>query len=98
MRAIEDTGTLNAQGHIQLDHPLPQGKASRVRVILLIPEEDELNEQTWLSAISTNPSFAYLHDPEEDIYTLEDGQSVNYPTPRRAGAFGSPSVIGQANN
>ena len=78
MRAIEDTGTLNTQGHIQLDHPLPQGKASRVRVILLIPEEDELNEQTWLGAISTNPSFAYLHDPEEDIYTLEDGQPVNY--------------------
>ncbi len=78
MRAIETTGILNTQGQIQLDHPLPQDKASRVRLILLIPEEDTLNEETWLSAISTNPSFAFLNDPEEDIYTLEDGQPVNY--------------------
>ena len=39
---------------------------------------DELDEQTWLNAIATNPSFAFLHDPEEDIYTLEDGKPVNY--------------------
>ncbi|CAC5344515.1 MULTISPECIES: hypothetical protein [Planktothrix] len=78
MRAIETTGILNTQGQIQLDHPLPQDKASRVRLILLIPEEDTLNEETWLSAISTNPSFTFLNDSEEDIYTLEDGQPVNY--------------------
>ena len=78
MRAIETTGILNKQGQIQLDRPLPQDKASRVRVILLIPEEEDLNEQTWLSAISTNPSFAFLNNPEEDIYTLEDGKPVNY--------------------
>ena len=78
MRAIETTGILNTQGQIQLDHPLPQDKVSRVRVILLMPEEEDLNEQTWLGAISTNPSFAFLNDPEEDIYTLEDGKPVNY--------------------
>jgi hypothetical protein len=77
MRAIETTGILNTQGQIQLDRPLPQDKASRVRVILLMPEEDDLNEQTWSGAISTNSSFAFLNDPEEDIYTLEDGQPVN---------------------
>ena len=48
-----------------------------MRVILLMPE-DELNEQTWLDAVSNNPSFAFLHDPEEDIYTLKDGQPVAY--------------------
>ena len=41
MRAIETTGILNTQGQIQLDSPLPQDKASRVRVILLMPEETE---------------------------------------------------------
>jgi len=39
---------------------------------------DDLDEQTWLNAIATNPSFAFLNDPEEDIYTLEDGKPVNY--------------------
>jgi hypothetical protein len=51
MRAIETTGILNTQGQIQLDHPIPQDKARFVRVILLMPEE-ELNEQTWLNAVS----------------------------------------------
>ena len=41
-------------------------------------ELDPINQQTWLSAISSNPSFAFLNDPEEDIYTLEDGKPVNY--------------------
>ncbi|ELS04720.1 hypothetical protein Xen7305DRAFT_00044560 [Xenococcus sp. PCC 7305] len=77
MRAIETTGILNTQGQIQLDHPLAQSKPSRVRVIVLMPEEDDLNE-AWLGAMSTNPSCAFLHDPEEDIYTLEDGQPVSY--------------------
>jgi hypothetical protein len=78
MRAIEMTGTLTAQGQLQLDHPLPQEKSSRVRVILLMPEEEDLNEEAWLGAVSSNPSFAFLNDPEEDIYTLADGQPVNY--------------------
>jgi hypothetical protein len=77
MRAIEATGILNTQGQIQLDNPLPQDKSSRVRVILLMSEEEDLSEKTWLDAVSTNPSFAFLHDPEEDIYTLEDGQPVS---------------------
>ena len=39
---------------------------------------DDLDEQTWLHAIATNPIFAFLHDPEEDIYTLEDGKPISY--------------------
>jgi hypothetical protein len=78
MRAIEAAGTLTAEGQIQLDHPLPQSKPSRVRVILLIEEDEDLDEQTWLGAVSSNPSFAFLGDLEEDIYTLEDGRPVNH--------------------
>ena len=66
---------MNIQGQIQGDRPIPQAKNRLVRVILLMPE-DELNEQTWLDAVSNNPSFAFLNDPEEDIYTLKDGQPV----------------------
>ena len=75
MRAIKPTGILNIRGQIQGDRPIPQAKNRLVRVILLMPE-DELNEQTWLDAVSNNPSFAFLNDPEEDIYTLKDGQPV----------------------
>jgi hypothetical protein len=64
MGAIETTGILNTQGQIQLDHPIPQEKDRFVRVILLM-SEDELKEKNWLDTVSHNPSFAFLHDPEE---------------------------------
>lgn len=76
MRAIETTGILNTQGQIQLDQPFPQEKDRFVRVILLM-SEDELNEKNWLNAVSNNPSFAFLYDPEEDIYTLNDGKPLS---------------------
>jgi hypothetical protein len=78
MRAIETIGTLDAQGHIQLDTPQPQAKPSRVRIIMLLDDDDDLGPAQWESAISTNPSFAFLNDPEEDIYTLADGRPVSY--------------------
>lgn len=77
MRAIETTGTLTAQGQLQLDHPLPQSQSSRVRVILLMPDDD-LDQESWLQAVASNPSFAFLNDPEEDIYTLDNGHPVNH--------------------
>jgi hypothetical protein len=78
MRAIETSGTLDAQGHIQLDSPQPQAKPSRVRIIMLLDDEEDLGLGQWESAIATNPSFAFLNDPEEDIYTLADGKPVSY--------------------
>jgi hypothetical protein len=32
----------------------------------------------WNKIVANNPSFAFLHDPEEDIYTLGDGMAVSY--------------------
>ena len=41
-------------------------------------ETDEINEQEWLHAAATNAIFDFLKDPEEDIYTLEDGKPFTY--------------------
>ena len=35
---------------------------------------DELTESEWLQLGATNSVFDFLADPEEDIYTLEDGK------------------------
>jgi hypothetical protein len=79
MQAIEATGMVTSQGEIQLDQPLSNGKAQRVRVIILLSESDsDIDEHTWAQAAATNPAFAFLHDPEEDIYTLNDGKPVSY--------------------
>jgi hypothetical protein len=48
-----------------------------VRVIVLSPLTeipDEWNEMEWLKAALSNSAFAYLRDPEEDIYTINDGK------------------------
>jgi len=73
-KAIETTGTIDAQHHLVLDETLPITGPTRVRVIILVPEETDINETEWLQAAAANPAFYFLKDPEEDIYTLSDGR------------------------
>lgn len=73
-KAIETTGTIDAQHHLVLDGALPITGPTRVRVIILVPEVSDINETEWLQAAATNPAFDFLKDPEEDIYTLSDGR------------------------
>jgi hypothetical protein len=77
MKAIEVTATVDEQGQLHLDQPLKVIKSGLVRAILLFPEDDEIDEMEWLKAAASNPVFAFLHDPEEDIYTLEDGKPLD---------------------
>jgi hypothetical protein len=72
-RAIEVEGSIDEHRNLQLDSPVDVPCPSRVRVLILIPEEDEPSESEWLRSASSNPAFAFLHDPEEDLYTLADG-------------------------
>ena len=74
LKAIEMVGTIDKERRLHLDEPLPPVGPSRVRVIILIPEEADLNEQEWIQAAVTNPAFDFLKAPEEDIYTLADGK------------------------
>ena len=76
MKAIETTGIIDKRGLLRLDNPL-QTREKKVRVIILMQEENELdNEKLWLTFISNNPAFDFLKD-EEDIYSLKDGESFN---------------------
>ena len=74
MSAIEMTGTVDEHRQLKLDGILPFSGPMRVRVIVLSSLDDEIDEATWLYAASQNPAFAFLADPEEDIYSLNDGQ------------------------
>jgi hypothetical protein len=69
MRSIECVGTISVQGELQLDELLPPNQPSRVRIIVLFPE-DNLTPEPWNKAVAGNPSFAFLHDAEEDTYCL----------------------------
>jgi len=74
MKAIELTGTVDDNGQLRLDEPVTEAVPGRVRVILLFPEGDDIDENEWLKAVSQSDSFAFLSDPEEDIYTPTDGK------------------------
>jgi hypothetical protein len=74
MNAIETTGVVDAQHQLRLDEPLPVAGQSRVRVIVLVPEEADISEAVWTKAAATSPAFDFLKDAAEDIYTEADGK------------------------
>lgn len=78
MTAIEMTGTVDKNHRLQLDGELPITGPARVRVIVLHPVEGEWDEEEWLAAAARNPAFAYLRDPADDIYSLDDGEPFDY--------------------
>lgn len=77
LSAIELSGTINENHQIQLDEPLPIEASKRVRVIVLYSTDDDISEKEWLQGAAINPAFAFLNDPAEDIYTLEDGKPLD---------------------
>ncbi len=74
MTAIEMTGTIDEHRQLQLDGTLPISGPVRVRILVLYPLSEEWDEMEWLQAAARSPAFAFLSDPEEDIYTLADGE------------------------
>ncbi len=76
-RAIEMTGVIDMQNRLILDEPLPVIGPARVRVIILVPDETDIDETEWLLAAGSNPAFDFLKHPDEDIYTLADGKPLS---------------------
>jgi hypothetical protein len=73
MKAIEVEGIIEEDRRVRLDEPLPPDVAGRVRLIILVGEH-EATEGEWLHAASQGGAFDFLKSPEEDRYTLRDGQ------------------------
>jgi hypothetical protein len=74
MTAIETTGMVDEHRRLRLDEALPVPGPMRVRVIVLYPLAEGLDEGEWLRAATQNPAFHDLEAPEEDLYSLEDGE------------------------
>lgn len=80
MTAIEMTGTIDEHRQLRLDSALPVTGPMRVRVLVLYPLTDECDETEWLHVAARNPAFAYLSEPDEDLYTLADGEPFHDQT------------------
>ena len=74
MNAIETAGVVDAQHQLRPDKPLPIAGQSRVRVIVLVPEEADTSEVAWAKAVATSPAFNFLKDAAEDIYSAAGGK------------------------
>lgn len=75
MKAIEVAGHIDQSRVLHLDAPLDIAGPRRVRVLVLVPE-DEVSEAEWNRAIAANPAFEFLHDSAEDIYSPTDGKPL----------------------
>lgn len=77
MQAVEAFGHIDSNGSLQINTPLPL-KEGDVKVIIMYAENEETaEEQLWLRSVSNNPAFDFLKDPEEDIYSLNDGKPLH---------------------
>jgi len=78
MRAIEIKSKTDRSGLLTLNYRLRKAD-TKVRVILLVEDEDNEDEDEllWLKAAAVNPSFDFLKDPAEDIYTLAHGEPID---------------------
>ena len=74
MNAIETTGIVDAQHQLRLDKPLTIAGPSRVRVIILVPEAEDFEENAWTKASLASPAYDLLKDAAEDIYSRADGK------------------------
>lgn len=73
MKAVEIMGNVDNEGFLKLEKPLAL-KNRRVKVIILLPEDELLDDALWLQAATSNNAFDFLNDEAEDIYSLEDGK------------------------
>lgn len=74
MHAIEMTGTVDTEHRLVLDETLPITGPTRVRVIVLVENQDEVTEAAWLKSAAANAAFDFLKDEREDIYSVDDGK------------------------
>ncbi|MBX2991438.1 MAG: hypothetical protein KF749_09730 [Bacteroidetes bacterium] len=74
LKAVELAGHIDSQQQLHLDEPVGIQGPTRVRVLILVQDYDEIEEAEWLKALSRNPALDFLHDPAEDIYEPTDGK------------------------
>ena len=60
VKALELTGTVDEKRQLHLDEPLPLMGPSRVRVLILVTEEQDITEDEWLRAAAANAAFDFL--------------------------------------
>ena len=75
MKAIETSGVFEKGGILRLAG-MQEIKSQKVKVIILFNDDNEIDEELWLSSNAKNTSFDFLADEREDIYSNTDGKPI----------------------
>lgn len=59
---------------IILDEPFDLPAHAPLMVTVMPAASEAESEEVWLRATAASDAFAFLADPAEDIYTVEDGE------------------------
>jgi hypothetical protein len=74
MKAIEIKSKTDKTGHLKISYQLDKSNRN-VRVLILLDDDNKIDEEKlWMDSISKSPSFEFLNDKSEDIYSLKDGE------------------------
>ena len=77
MKAIEIHGQIDERRKLRVDDSPIDAPPGRVRIIVLVPENGDLDEAQWLRSAARNSAFEFLRSEEEDIYTAADGKPLH---------------------
>ena len=76
---VELTGYINNKHHLLVDGKVPLDPGE-VKIIILSrdkKEEDDTSTEDLLKIAKSSGAFNFLNNPEEDIYSLDDGTPIN---------------------
>jgi len=76
-KAVEVKGKIGKNHKLLLNEPLSAIPPGKVRIILILENETDINEEEWLLSASNNSAFEFLKDLNEDIYSNSDGKPFN---------------------
>ena len=73
MQAIEISGKIDENGDLKTFDRF-QFRNKEVKIIVLFEDDGLESNSNWLKAAAENPSFQFLADPKEDIYSALHGK------------------------
>lgn len=74
MEAIKYIGEILNNGYLSVPEYLKKNQGKKYEVILL--EKEDISTKEMMDYALKSKSFEFLENPEEDIYSLEDGKPL----------------------
>ena len=75
-KSYEVAGIIDKDHHLIINEELPVNGPKKVKVIVLVESDVDAEEMDFLRAAQAGGAFDFWNDPEEDIYTMEDGKAI----------------------